>query len=136
MKQRLRAKVWWPGIDKEVERVCRTCHGCQLVAQPSKLEPMRWSLPNLLLLRRLCPCCLKCLSLMVSNLSVKADNCLQFVSDHFRKYLEKNGIEHRRATPLWPQANGEIERQNRSILKRLPIAQAEVETGNLRWMTS
>ncbi len=28
-------------------------------------------------------------------------------------------------TPLWPQANGEIERQNRSILKRLRIAQAE-----------
>ena len=39
-------------------------------------------------------------------------------------------------TPLWPQANGEIERQNRSILKRLRIAQAEVETGNLRWITS
>ena len=39
--------------------------------------------------------------------------------------VEKNGIEHRRTTPLWPQANGEIERQNRTILKRLRIAQAE-----------
>ena len=40
MKQPLRTKVWWPSIDKEVERVCKTCHGCQLIGQPSKPEPM------------------------------------------------------------------------------------------------
>ena len=40
MKQRLRTKVWWPGIDKEVERACKTFHGCQLVSQPTKPEPM------------------------------------------------------------------------------------------------
>ena len=39
--------------------------------------------------------------------------------------MEENGIEHGRTALLWPQANGEIERQNRSILKRLRIAQAE-----------
>ena len=58
-------------------------------------------------------------------LSLRADNCPQFTSEHFTKYLEENGIEHRRTTPLWPPANGEIERQNGSILKRLRIAQAE-----------
>ena len=58
-------------------------------------------------------------------LSLRADNGPQFTSEHFTKYLEENGIEHRRTTPLWPPANGEIERQNRSILKRLRIAQAE-----------
>ncbi|KAL9968146.1 hypothetical protein ACROYT_G026481 [Oculina patagonica] len=58
-------------------------------------------------------------------LSLRTDNGPQFVSDYFEKYLEENGIEHRKTTPLWPQANGEIERQNRSILKRLRIAQAE-----------
>ena len=58
-------------------------------------------------------------------LSLRTDNWLQFISDHFKKYLEENGIKHRRTTPLWPQANGEVERQNRSILKRLCIAQAE-----------
>ena len=57
--------------------------------------------------------------------SLRTDNGSQFVSDYFKKYLEENGIEHRRTTPLWPQANGEIEKQNRSILKRLRIAQAE-----------
>ena len=34
MKQRLRSKVWWPGIDREAERYCKTCHSCQLVSQP------------------------------------------------------------------------------------------------------
>lgn len=36
-------------------------------------------------------------------------------------------IEHRRVIPLRPQANGEVERQNRLrlILKRLKIAQEE-----------
>ena len=57
--------------------------------------------------------------------SLRTDNGPQFISDHFKCYLEKNGIEHRRTTPLWPQANGEIERQNRTILKRLRISQAE-----------
>ena len=47
MKQRLRTKVWWPGIDKEVSSACKTCHGCQLVSQPSKPEPMaRTELPS------------------------------------------------------------------------------------------
>ena len=47
MKQRSGTKVWWPGIDKEVERACKTCHGCQLVSQPTKPEPMtRTELPT------------------------------------------------------------------------------------------
>ena len=28
-------------------------------------------------------------------------------------------------TPLWPRANGEVERQNRSLLKAMRAAQAE-----------
>ena len=41
MKQRLRSKVCWPGIDREAERFCKTCHGCQLVNGPSKPEPIK-----------------------------------------------------------------------------------------------
>lgn len=33
---------------------------------------------------------------------------------HFSKHT---GVEHRRMTPLRPQANGEVERQNHSLLK-------------------
>lgn len=39
--------------------------------------------------------------------------------------METNGIQHRPSTPLWPQANGEVECQNRSLLKSLKIAHAE-----------
>ena len=58
-------------------------------------------------------------------LSVTSDNGPQFVLNEFEKYLEDCGIEHRKTTPLWSQANGEVERQNRSLLKRMQIAQAE-----------
>ena len=27
---RLWSKVWWPGIDNEVENLCKVCHGCQV----------------------------------------------------------------------------------------------------------
>ena len=49
----------------------------------------------------------------------------QFRSDVFEQYLEDCGVEYRKTTPLWPQANGEVDRQNRSLLKRMRIAQAE-----------
>lgn len=57
--------------------------------------------------------------------SITTDNGPQFRSSEFREYLVNQGIGHRRVTPLWPQANGEVERQNRTILKRIRIAYAE-----------
>ena len=42
-KQNLRTKVWWPGMDKAVNRHCRTCHGCQLVARPDPPEPIQFT---------------------------------------------------------------------------------------------
>ena len=41
MKRRLRTKVWWPGIDRDAEDVCRKCHPCQVVSQISSPEPMK-----------------------------------------------------------------------------------------------
>ena len=64
------------------------------------------------------------------SLSLRTDNGTQFVSEQFEEYLRENGIEHRRTTPLWPQANGEVEWQNRSILKLLKLNE---ETGEGRW---
>ena len=57
--------------------------------------------------------------------SITTDNGPQFISEEFCKLVEEESIEHRRVTPLWPQANGEVERQNRSLLKRIKIAQIE-----------
>lgn len=41
MKQRLRAKVWWPKMDVQVESYVKNCRGCMLVAAPSAPEPMK-----------------------------------------------------------------------------------------------
>ncbi|XP_060076193.1 uncharacterized protein K02A2.6-like [Ylistrum balloti] len=57
--------------------------------------------------------------------SITSDNGPQFVSALFEEFLCDNGIHHRRVTPLHPAANGEVERQNRSIMKRIRIAHAE-----------
>jgi len=39
MKQRLRTKVWWPGIDKDAEKGYKTCHGYQAVGGLRNPEP-------------------------------------------------------------------------------------------------
>ena len=54
--------------------------------------------------------------------SLRTDNGPQFVSEEFQQFLLAHGIEHRSIPPYWPQANGEVERQNRSLLKSLRIA--------------
>ena len=57
--------------------------------------------------------------------TIKSDNGPQFTSGEFQEYCVQNGIMHLRTTPKWPQANGEVERQNASLMKRIRIAQAE-----------
>ena len=42
--------------------------------------------------------------------SITSDNGLQFRSEEFEKYLVDNAILHRKVTPLWAQANGEVQR--------------------------
>ena len=130
-------------IDKDAERICKTCHGCQLVSQPLQPEPMtRTEFPSAPWqhlaadLLGLLPSgdyifvlvdyysrffemeftksitTEKIVSLMSKMFvthrlpcSLRTDNGPQFISDHFKGYLEKNGIERRRTTPLWPHAN-------------------------------
>ncbi|XP_055527166.1 uncharacterized protein K02A2.6-like [Wyeomyia smithii] len=163
MKQRLRAKVWWPKLDTQVERYVRNCRGCMLVAAPSAPEPMKrrelpsgpWQhvaidflgpLPSghhLLVIvdyfsryvevevftktadssetiKRLDPIFAR----FGFPFSITSGNGRQFSSGEFQEYCDGHGIELITTTPYWPQQNGEVERQNRSILKRLTICQA------------
>lgn len=55
--------------------------------------------------------------------TITADNGRQLISDELKTYCHENGIHLNHTTPYWPQQNGEVERQNRSILKRLIISQ-------------
>ena len=119
MKQRLRSKVWWPGIDKDAERICKTCHGCQLVSQPLKPEPMtRTEFPSApwqdLAADLLGPLPSGDYIFVVVDyygrffeMEFTKSITTEKISDHFKGYLEKkNVIEYRRTTPLWPQVNG------------------------------
>ena len=50
---------------------------------------------------------------------LRRNNGPQFISGEFKLYLETHGIQWVSTTPLWPQANGLVERTNGSILKVL-----------------
>ena len=154
-KYRLRSKVLWPGMDKDVEKFCKVCHGCQVTSGFDPPEPMSRVLPpsapwqdcaadllgplptgesilvvvdyysrflEVVILRSTTrPKVIEALAPMFARFglpfSLRTDNGPQFVSEEFETFLHTNGIEHRRTTPLWPQASGEVERQNRSLLK-------------------
>lgn len=57
--------------------------------------------------------------------SITADNGRQFVSDEFKTFCKECNILLFSTVPYWPQQNGEVERQNRDILKRLKIGKLE-----------
>ena len=40
------SKVWWPGMDKEVENFCKDCHGCQVTSGFDPPKPMSRVLPS------------------------------------------------------------------------------------------
>ncbi|XP_015763913.1 PREDICTED: uncharacterized protein K02A2.6-like [Acropora digitifera] len=44
-KYRLRSKVWWPGMDKDVEQLYKVCPGCQVNSRYDPPEPMSRVLP-------------------------------------------------------------------------------------------
>ena len=72
---------------------------------------------------------IKCLDKQFSKYGVpstlRTDNGTNLVSGEMEEYLNKMGIKHRLTTPLWPRANGEVERQNRSLLKAMRVVHAE-----------
>ncbi|XP_047984727.1 uncharacterized protein K02A2.6-like [Leguminivora glycinivorella] len=41
MKGRLRSKVWWPRIDKDVENLVKSCKSCTLVGLPNPPTPLK-----------------------------------------------------------------------------------------------
>ncbi|XP_062709152.1 uncharacterized protein K02A2.6-like [Aedes albopictus] len=160
-KQRIRSKVWWPNVDKEAEKVVRSCLDCQLVSKSSPPEPMAVrELPqqpwHVLAIDMLGPLPSGDSILVVVDLYSRyritevlrttttediieklgkafmtmglpavlvSDNARNFSSRKMEEFCTLFGIELRHTTPYWPQSNGEVERQNRSILKTLRIAE-------------
>ena len=53
---------------------------------------------------------------------VKSDNGPPFNSDDFRNFAHHLGFTHRKVTPLWPQANGEVEHFMGPLMKMIRAA--------------
>ena len=56
---------------------------------------------------------------------VKTDNGLPFQGHCFNAFCNELGFRHRRITPHWPRANGEVERFMRTLNKTIEAAQCE-----------
>lgn len=56
--------------------------------------------------------------------TITLDNAKQFIGKEFEEYCKTRGIALNHSAPYWPQENGLVERQNRSLLKRLQISHA------------
>lgn len=163
MKSHLRTNVWWPDMDRQVEKYVRQCKGCTLVATPNAPEPMvRKELPSqpwidvaadflgplpdaqyLLVVIDYYSRYMEVVEMTsitaadtVAELAIifsryglpvtlRVDNGPQLSNkcEEFRSFCDSNGIQLVNTIPLWSAMNGEVERQNRSLLKRLRIAQ-------------
>ncbi|XP_038106617.1 uncharacterized protein K02A2.6-like [Culex quinquefasciatus] len=56
--------------------------------------------------------------------TITLDNAKQFVGVEIQEYCKTHGIYLNHSAPYWPQENGLVEKQNRSLLKRLKISHA------------
>ena len=54
--------------------------------------------------------------------TLTSDNGGQFLSNEMESFFKINGITHNRTTPLWPQANGQVEQINCVIKKAIQSA--------------
>lgn len=53
------------------------------------------------------------------------DNGPNLASKEMENYLEKMGVAHHHTIPLWPKANGQVECEDRSLLKAMRVSQAK-----------
>nr|XP_058943740.1 uncharacterized protein K02A2.6-like [Pocillopora verrucosa]XP_058954777.1 uncharacterized protein K02A2.6-like [Pocillopora verrucosa] len=53
------------------------------------------------------------------------DNGRQFVAEEFQDFMKANGIQHRRVSPYFPQANGQVERFHRYLKHSIRAAELD-----------
>ena len=57
--------------------------------------------------------------------TLRTDNGSNLVSHEMEEFLDELEIKHKRTIPLWARANGELERQNKSLLKAMRVTHTE-----------
>ena len=162
-KQRLRTKVWWPGMDKQAEQLIRSCHACQAVSPGNPPDPVvsselplgpwedvsldlcgpfptgeyllvvvdrysRWVEVEVLRVttsRSIVQVLDRIFARLGMPITLTTDNARNLTSPEFEDFCDARQIRHLTVTPLWPQANGIVERQNRTLLKAIRAAVVE-----------
>ena len=56
---------------------------------------------------------------------IKSDNGPPFKSNEFKDFAEQCGIQHKRVTSLWPEANGEVLRFMKTLNKHVRSSVAD-----------
>ena len=161
-KRLIREKVWFPGIDKQVEEQINNCLACQASTHDtkSKMEPLKMSelpegpwqkvdidfcgpfpsgdyllvaideysrFPEVEITKSTSAYATitkldKMFSVHGIPEEVKSDNGPPFQSEDFKQFSKHLGFRHRRVTPGYPQANGEVERFMRTLEKAVRCA--------------
>lgn len=147
-KQLIRAKVWFPGKDSQIERMIQSCISCQANNHHYKPEPLRmtemptssWQRLSLdfhgpmyngkYLLVLIDEFSRYPIVKMINSVAgdtvipeldeilsehgipelIKTDNGPPFNGQKFHEFSAYLGFKHKKITPYWPQANGEVER--------------------------
>ena len=155
--------MWWPKIDADADKRCKSCRPSQVVGPSAPPEPMaRTEMPtgawqdlcmdlhgpypdgtNLLAVQdyysrypevvfmksTTTDKILDALDEMFARFGfpfpMKSDNGPQFIGGAYKEYMARNGIIHWASTPLWAQANGEVENFNKNLGKTMKIAEIE-----------
>ena len=70
-------------------------------------------------------CCESLFCMFGYPVELVSDNGSQFVSDETEEYLKMNNLLHRKVSPYWPSANGEVERFIMTLGKTINSLEAE-----------
>ena len=153
MKSLARSHVWWPGLDKEVENLCRSCTACQEVKPSPATAPLHpWVWPtspwqhvhidyagpflntSLVDSPRNIPTSasktFETLRFLFSSFGLPeqlvSDNSSQFTSQEFADFMKFNGIKHIKTGLYHPSSNvGAIERLVQSFKRSMLASRGE-----------
>ena len=106
IKQLLRSRVWFLGLEKKVESYINACIPCQATVHTTSTSA-KATLPKLD----------RILSSFGIPISIKTDNGPPFTSKTLNDYCRLMGIKHQLITPRHPRANGLVENFNRMVKK-------------------
>ena len=128
-KQLLRAHVWFPGMDLQCEKFVSTCIACQANTPQTHREPLKmtdlpegpWDKVSLDFSGPLASGDLA----LVFYCQYTRYPVVEFNSHKFEEYALEEGFKHRKVTPGWAEANGDVEKFMQRIKKTARIAVLE-----------